>query len=96
MKKIIFMAVLAVAFIACNKNKGSEVEMPAEEKKAVTAGTSEMVSQFGHSEAKVDKHMASAGYTKAETFEMPFVLEMEEESKMPAHKLPQAKAKKAA
>lgn len=85
------MAMLAVAFIACNSESGSDVEMPAEEKKALTTATTEVVSMLGKSPAKVDKYMTSAGYVQANSVNLSF---LDFESKAPARmmaKMPKVK-----
>ena len=63
MKKFLFVAALAVAFMACeNKN-----EMPKQEQKALKAATVEVVDMIGEAKpADVQKTLLDAGFTKIE------------------------------
>ena len=63
MKKLFFIAALAVAFMACeNKN-----EMPKQEQKAMKAATVEVVDMIGTAKpADVQKTLLDAGFTKIE------------------------------
>ena len=64
MKKILLMAMVAFAFMACEGGNGAE--MSSKEKKAVDAATVSAVSQIGNSPAAVDKALTAAGYKKAD------------------------------
>lgn len=63
MKKFLLMAMVAVAFMACNENGAS---VPSSDKKAVKAVTTDAVSMVGQEPAKVEKFLTSAGFTKVE------------------------------
>lgn len=64
MKKFLLMAMVAVAFMACNQNGAS---VPSSDKKAVKAVTTDAVSMVGQDPAKVEKILTSAGFTKVES-----------------------------
>lgn len=53
MKKFLLMAMVAVAFMACNQNGAS---VPSSDKKAVKAVTTDAVSMVGQDPAKVEKN----------------------------------------
>ena len=63
MKKILLMAVAAIALMACNSNNA---EMPANDKKAMNAATVQALAQIGQSTATVEKSLLDAGFVKAE------------------------------
>lgn len=64
MKKFLFVAALAVAFMACNNNGA---EMPQQEQKAMKAATVEVVDLIGTAKpADVQKVLLDAGFTKIE------------------------------
>lgn len=64
MKKILFMAMVAIAFMSCNGsgdvNNGSGT--PAKDQKAITSVTVEAVDLIGQDAASVDKVLTSAGF----------------------------------
>lgn len=65
MKKFLLMAMVAVAFMACNEKNGASV--PSSDKNAVKAVTTDAVSMVGQDPAKVEKILTSAGFTKVES-----------------------------
>lgn len=63
MKKLFFIAALAVAFMACENS----AEMPKKEQKALQAATTEVVSMIGQADqATVDKALVAAGFQKVD------------------------------
>lgn len=66
MKKVLFIAALAVAFMACENKE----EMPKGEQKALKTVTEDVVSMIGTAdEATVDKKLVAAGFTKVDVDE---------------------------
>lgn len=63
MKKILLVAMVAFAFMACNENGAS---VPSNDKKAVKAVTSEAKALIGETPANVDKTLQKAGFSKVE------------------------------
>lgn len=63
MKKILLVAMVAFAFMACNQNGAS---VPSNDKKAVKAVTTEAVSLIGEAPASVDKSLQKAGFVQAD------------------------------
>jgi len=64
MKKILFIAVVAFAFMACGGgNNGAE--LPSKDKKAFNKVTVEALDLVGQSSASVDKYLSDAGFKKA-------------------------------
>ena len=68
MKKILLMAVVAVAFMACKSNGA---DMPKADKSAMSAVTTNAVSQLGESSAKVEKNLVDAGFVKVKGGKLP-------------------------
>ena len=65
MKKFLFMAVAALALIACGGQNSPE--LPAKDKKALATVTAQAaVQQLGASSASLDKYLKDAGYSKVE------------------------------
>ena len=64
MKKILLMAMVAFAFMACEGGNGAE--MSSKEKKAVDAATVSGISQLGNNPATVDKTLTAAGFKKVD------------------------------
>lgn len=63
MKKFLFVAALAIAFVACNQN---EAGTPNGDKKAIAAASVDAAALVGQAPAAVDKALKAAGYTKLE------------------------------
>lgn len=61
MKKILWMAVAALMFVACNENGPSSAD-----KKSANVVSSEAVELLGQDLAKVDKALTDAGYVKTD------------------------------
>jgi len=63
MKKILWMAVAAVLFMACDGSKNG-AEMPEKDKQVVDKVTSGMVAQIGKKQADVEAYLDQAGFIK--------------------------------
>ena len=73
MKKILLVAMVAFAFMACSSDKNG-ASVPSGDKKAVKAVTAEAVDLVGESPAKVDKSLTAAGFKKVEASELEKVV----------------------
>lgn len=62
MKKILFMAVIAVAFMACGEKNGAN--LPSKDKKAMDKVTVQAIEMIGQSAASVEKALLNAGFVK--------------------------------
>lgn len=62
MKKILLVAMVAFAFMACNEG----ASVPSSDKKAVKTVTAEAPALLGETAATVDKKLQAAGYSKAD------------------------------
>lgn len=65
MKKILFLAMAAVALMACNGAGGAGV--PASDKKAINAASGDAFAMVGKAKADVDKAFKNAGFTLVST-----------------------------
>lgn len=63
MKKILLMAMVAFAFMACN---GNGADVPSKDQKAIDAATVQAPSLIGQAPAAVDKALVKAGFTQAD------------------------------
>lgn len=68
MKKILLVAMVAMAFMACNSNGA---DMPKGEKKAVNAATVEGVALLGEDASTVEAKLVKAGYVRLDN-EIPW------------------------
>lgn len=71
MKKVLFMAMAAVALMACNGNNGGggntpSKNVPEADKKAYTAASADLMALVGKDVAQTEKALKDAGYVKAE------------------------------
>lgn len=83
MRKVFLMAMVAIAFIACNGNGGiNGSTAPAKDQKALTSVTTEGVNLIGKDAASVDKTLKDAGFKQMEV----------EEDLAPARKMKALKA----
>lgn len=64
MKKILFMAVIAVAFMACGDKNGAN--LPSKDKKALDKVTVQAIEMIGQSAASVEKALLNAGFVKSD------------------------------
>ena len=64
MKKILFMAVIAVAFMACGEKNGAN--LPSKDKKALEKATVQAIELIGQSAASVEKALLNAGFVKTD------------------------------
>lgn len=69
MKKILLVAMVAMAFMACNSNGA---DMPKKEKKAFDASTIEAIAMMGDDAATVEAKLLKAGYVALDEA-MPFI-----------------------
>ena len=78
MKKIFLLAMMAVAFMACENNNGgggsSSSDVPSGEVKAVKATTEQASDLLGKSPAQVDKSLVAAGFVKLDESELASVI----------------------
>ena len=65
MKKILFMAMIAVAFMACGGDQNGAT-LPSKDKAAINKVTVEGTALIGQNAAAVDKALTAAGYTKVD------------------------------
>ena len=63
MKKILLMAMVAFAFMACN---GNGADAPSKDQKAIDAATVQAPSLIGQAPEAVDKALVKAGFTQAD------------------------------
>lgn len=63
MKKILLMAMVAFAFMACN---GNGADVPSKDQKAIDAATVQAPSLIGQAPEAVDKALVKAGFTQAD------------------------------
>lgn len=70
MKKVLFMAMAAVALMACNGNGGGgntpSKNVPEADKKAYTAASADLMALVGKDVAQTEKALKDAGYVKLE------------------------------
>ena len=69
MKKVLFMAMAAVALMACNGNGGGNTpskNVPEADKKAYTAASADLMALVGKDVAQTEKALTDAGYVKVE------------------------------
>lgn len=69
MKKVLFMAMAAVALMACNGNGGGNTpskNVPEADKKAYTAASADLMALVGKDVAQTEKALKDAGYVKVE------------------------------
>jgi hypothetical protein len=71
MKKLLVLAMVAFAFLACNEG----ASVPSKDKKAAKAVTSQAFDLLGSDAATVDKALADAGFTKVEGGALIYVAE---------------------
>ena len=64
MKKILFMAMIAIAFMACGEKNGAN--LPSKDKAAISAITVDATALVGKDAAAVDKALLAAGFQKAD------------------------------
>lgn len=87
MKKILLMAMAAIAFMAC-ENNGGGTNLPSKDKAAVDKVSAGAVALIGENPGKVQQALTSAGFVKAEEsiFEAP--RRIQGKLKAPADALP--------
>ena len=68
MKKILYLAIAAIACVACGENGAN---LPSGEKNAMNAATADLQAMIGQDEAAVDKALKSAGFVEPEIAENP-------------------------
>jgi len=82
MKKILFMAVIAVAFMACGEKNGAN--LPSKDKKALDKVTVQAIEMIGQSAASVEKALLNAGFVKSDIDLMGAPKRMERKFQAPA------------